>query len=318
MTPSEPVVGAEAHDDGVRIQVPAALDGERVDRALAATFGCSRSQASDAIAAGGVRLNDTAVSSRSLRVATDDWLTVAGIADREDAGPQPDPSIDVRWVFVDDQIVVVDKPVGLVVHPAPGHRDGTLVNAALAQFPEMAEVGERERPGVVHRLDRDTSGLMVMARTAEAYEYLVEELLQRRVRRSYVAGVIGGPEHDSGLIDAPIGRSTRDPTAMAVVHGGKPAMTEYDVTERFATSTLLRCRLHSGRTHQIRVHLRSIRLPLIGDRKYGRVVPALGLERPFLHSATLQFEHPATGEMVGWESDLPADLTATIDKMRAH
>ena len=194
------------------------------------------------------------------------------------------------------------------------HADGTLVNGLLARYPELAGVGDPGRPGIVHRLDKGTSGLLVVARTQAAYDGLVAQLAAHTAERRYLALVWGHPASAAGLVDAPIGRSPRDPLKMAVVADGREARTRYQVRETFdrpAPTALLDCRLETGRTHQIRVHLAAIGHPVVGDATYGGVRPALDVPRPFLHAYRLSFDHPATGERLTFESPLPADL-ATI------
>jgi 23S rRNA pseudouridine1911/1915/1917 synthase len=208
---------------------------------------------------------------------------------------------------------VIDKPAGLVVHPGSGHPDGTLVNGLLALFPELAGVGEPHRPGIVHRLDVGTSGLLVVARTPAAYTNLVQALAGHRVERSYRALVWGRPANPIGVIDAPIGRDHRDPTRMGVVVDGRPARTEYRVLRGFrvpAEVTSLLCRLQTGRTHQIRVHLAAIGHPVVGDGTYGGIRDHLQVSRPFLHAAALELHHPVSHEVLHFASPLPADLLA--------
>ena len=217
---------------------------------------------------------------------------------------------------------MVDKPAGLVVHPGAGHRDGTLVNGLLARYPDLGhvagEVGSDEtRPGIVHRLDRGTSGLLVVARTSGAYRSLVDQLADRRVSRGYRALVLGTMDAEAGVVDAPIGRSVSSPTRMAVSRKGKEARTHYQVERRFghpAAATLLGVALETGRTHQIRVHLAAIGHPVAGDDVYGRGRSLAGsaLTRPFLHAASLAFEHPSTGQRVAFESPLPEDLSLQL------
>ncbi len=225
--------------------------------------------------------------------------------------PVPDPGVAFGVVHEDDSVIVVDKPAGLVVHPGAGNRDGTLVNGLLARYPELAGVGNPDRPGIVHRLDAGSSGLLVVARTGAAVGALVTQFAAHTAGRRYQALVWGHPSAAHGIIDAPIGRDPGDPLKMALVAGGRPARTEYEVVARLAAPAavaLLACRLETGRTHQIRVHLAGIGHPLVGDSVYGDRRATLGLERPFLHAAELSFEHPATGARMTFTSPLPADL----------
>ncbi len=237
--------------------------------------------------------------------------------------------MDVTVVWSDDEVIVVDKPAGLVVHPGAGNRSGTLIQGLLARFPDLAGLaerpggdGDRDRPGVVHRLDKGTSGLLMVARTEVARTSLASQLASRTVGREYVTLVRGTVAADSGLIDAPLGRDGRDPTRIQVLASGRPARTRYRVDERFdepALSTLLCCRLETGRTHQIRVHLASIGHPVVGDERYGPKVLSswqpLPSGRPFLHAATLVFDHPVTGARLSFSSPLPADLKAVLEAM---
>jgi 23S rRNA pseudouridine1911/1915/1917 synthase len=234
-----------------------------------------------------------------------------------DAGPivVADPSVPVPVVHEDDDVVIVDKPPGLVVHPGAGHASGTLVHGLLARYPELAQVGEPDRPGIVHRLDRDTSGLLVVARSERARVALVRALAAHEVEREYLALVRGLPEADTGMVDAPIGRSNRAPTRMAVSARGKQARTRYTVEGRWDDPgvALVRCRLETGRTHQIRVHLAAIGHPVVGDETYSRGrPPPVATPRLFLHAARLAFDHPVDGRRITAESPLPADLAAVL------
>jgi 23S rRNA pseudouridine1911/1915/1917 synthase len=305
-------------------EVPAALDGERLDRAVALITGLSRREANVVVDAGQARLSGRPITSRSRRVRAGERLEIDHLeAGPRPDGPRPEPGIEVPVVWCDEHVVVVDKPAGLVVHPGAGHDDGTLVNGLLARFPDIASVtgprGERDRPGIVHRLDKGTSGLLVVARTPEASAGLITQLAGRRVGREYLTLVHGDVGSDAGLIDAPLGRAETDPTRIRVQAGGRQARTRYQVEARYQTpeaSTLLRCRLETGRTHQIRVHLASIGHPVVGDDRYGgrrregwKPLPA---GRPFLHAAFLSFEHPVSHETLSFSSELPGDLAAVL------
>lgn len=297
----------------------AALDGLRLDRAVALVADVSRSAAARLVDAGGVRIDGTAVTSRARRVAAGEWLEVA-VEERDDPRPAADPDVEVVTVFEDADVAVVDKPAGLVVHPGAGHERATLVNGLLARYPEMATVGDPHRPGIVHRLDRDTSGLLAVARTERAYRSLAEQLRAHRPERVYAALAWGHPEAPQGVIDAPVGRSSRNPMRMAVTERGRPARTGYTVERRYhepALVALLACRLDTGRTHQIRVHLRAIGHPVVGDPTYGagRGADVFGLARPFLHARALSFDHPVSGETVRTESPLPPDLASVLDAL---
>lgn len=298
--------------------IPAALDGERIDRVVAMLTGCTRSEASAAVAAATVRVNGRAVAKPSARVESGDVVSVAADPHVPEELPRADSGVEVRIVHVDDEVIVIDKPAGLVVHPGAGHRGATLVNGLLAAFPELADVGEPHRPGIVHRLDKGTSGLMVVARTPDAYDDLVAQLSTHGVDRGYVALVWGEMESPAGTIDAPIGRSRRNPLLMTVSADGRPSRTHYQVERTISdphSMSVVGLRLETGRTHQIRVHLRSIGHPVVGDDAYGGRRPLLGLDRPFLHARRLSFEHPATGELVSFESPIAADLAAVLDAL---
>jgi len=304
------------------VMVPASLEGVRVDRAVALLADVSRSSVDALVAAGRITLDGRPVTSRSTRLVEGQTLDVDRPDEEEPPGPEGDPSVEFTLVHVDDAVIVVDKPAGLVVHPGAGHRSGTLVHGLVARFPDLSALpglvgSEPDRPGIVHRLDRGTSGLMVVARTPDAYHSLVGQLSSREVSRTYRALVLGTVEGESGLIDAPIGRSVSSPTRMAITRKGKEARTRYRVEQRFslpAPTTLVRASLETGRTHQIRVHLSAIGHPVVGDPPYsqGRSLPGATVTRPFLHAYALAFDHPVTGERVSWTSELPEDLTAQL------
>ncbi|MGH9093119.1 MAG: RluA family pseudouridine synthase, partial [Acidimicrobiales bacterium] len=239
-----------------------------------------------------------------------------------DPGLVPDPEVAFEVVHEDDQLVVVDKPPGLVVHPGAGRAHGTLAAGLLARYPDLAalaEDGDPLRPGIVHRLDRGTSGLLVVARTPEARRSLVAQLAARTATRRYLGLVAGDVAGERGVVEAPVGRSTRTPTRMAVSARGREARTRYRVLRRYGeplASTLLAVALDTGRTHQIRVHLAAIGHPVVGDERYGpggRVGgPLLAPGRLFLHAAELSLDHPATGDRLTWRSALPPDLAAAV------
>jgi 23S rRNA pseudouridine1911/1915/1917 synthase len=299
------------------ITVPAALAGDRVDRALSFITGWPRAAVQDLIDDGSV-LIDGEVVAKSHRLHEGSVIEVLAEPPLDaDVRPEPDPAVAVDVRFADDDVVVVDKPAGLVVHPGAGNAGGTLVNGLLARFPDIATVGDPMRPGIVHRLDRDTSGLLMVARTARAYDALVAQLSERTVERLYAALVWGRLQSPRGMIDAPIGRSGARRTRMAVRDAGKPARTEYHVAEVFPAPlcSLLECKLETGRTHQIRVHLAAIGHPVVGDGTYGGSRDSIALARPFLHAATLGFDHPVTGERLRFEAALPAELQAVLARL---
>jgi 23S rRNA pseudouridine1911/1915/1917 synthase len=304
-------------------QIPEALAGRRLDQALAELFpSYSRSRLQQWIKAGQVLLNQQPVIAR-YRVAGGEHVEIdAQLQLETEARPQA-IGLDVR--FQDEHLLVLNKPAGLVVHPAAGNPDGTLQNALLHYDPRLASL---PRAGIVHRLDKDTSGLMVVARSLSAHRSLVAQLQARTVRREYLA-LVQSVLAAGGTVDAPIGRHPRDRLRMAVVESGKPAITHYRVVERFAAHTLVRARLETGRTHQIRVHMAHIRCPLVGDPLYGgrqklprgasaELREALGnFRRQALHAARLQLLHPASGEAVSWEAELPNDFELLIEVLRS-
>lgn len=293
-------------------EVPTTLEGERLDRAVALLTGWTRSEVQIIVARGGVTVDGQAVSkSHKLRVGE----TVL-IDDTPDPVGEPAANAAVAVVVVheDPSFFVVDKPAGLVVHPGAGHTGDTLVNGLLALDPSIAAVGQPDRPGIVHRLDRDTSGLLVVARTSVAYDALVDALARRDVERRYLALVWGHFDETRGVIDAPIGRSTRSRLKMAVREGGRDARTHYEVIDTFnePECSLLELHLETGRTHQIRVHLRAIGHPVVGDAVYNGARQSLPMARPFLHAAGLAFDHPITGERVECTSPLPEELAVVL------
>jgi 23S rRNA pseudouridine1911/1915/1917 synthase len=296
-----------------QLAVPEALAGERLDRAVALLTGWTRREVQDLVEAGAVLVDGERVpKSRKLEAGS----VVEILAEPEVAGlPAPEAAVEVAVRYEDGDVVVVAKPAGLVVHPGAGHPDGTLVNGLLARYPEIADVGDPARPGIVHRLDRDTSGLLVVARSQAAYDGLVASLSAHDVERRYDALVWGVPASPRGVIDAPIGRSVRRPTRMAVREGGRGARTAYEVVARFREPDVARlvCRHETGRTHQIRVHLQAIGHPVVGDAAYGGQRPGVTLDRPFLHAGGLAFAHPVTGEPVVVEEPLPPELVALLD-----
>jgi 23S rRNA pseudouridine1911/1915/1917 synthase len=286
--------------------------GDRLDVAVSEAAGVSRSQAARLIEAGAVRV-DGSTRPRSYRVEAGDRLTIELPQPAAPPGPE---AIDVPVVYEDEWLFVVSKPAGLVVHPAPGHPSGTLVNALLARAGKLP--GEQERPGIVHRLDAGTSGLMIVAKETEAFERLKEMMTERKVVRTYLALVVGAPG-PAGEIDAPIGRSERHRKKMAVVAGGREALTVYRRLEKLPETALLEVKPKTGRTHQIRVHLAAAGHPVVGDTVYGKdrkLAARLGLERPFLHAAALDFAHPVTGERVALTEPLPSDLQGALEAAR--
>jgi 23S rRNA pseudouridine1911/1915/1917 synthase len=292
--------------------VPPEMGGLRLDQALARLFHqYSRNRLQEWLRAGHIT-----VDGRPARART----PVNGgerIAVTPPAAPQAAPraqKMPLKVVHEDAALMVIDKPAGLVVHPGAGQPDRTLMNALLAHAPALGSV---PRAGIVHRLDKDTSGLLVVAKTVEAQASLVKQLADRTMRRVYLALVQGDPPA-SGTIDAPVGRDARARTRMAVTHRGKPARTTYRVVERFGRAALVECRLETGRTHQIRVHFQHIRHPLVGDTVYRRGTRhGIAFPRQALHAAELSLQHPQSGEPMTWRSPLPRDFKRLVDELRA-
>jgi 23S rRNA pseudouridine1911/1915/1917 synthase len=303
----------------VKEVVPRALDGERLDRVVALVTGRSRTEAAALVDGGAVAVGDSVVTTRSHRVSEGDPVEIDLPEVTGDTLPAPDPAVAVAVVYEDADLVVVDKPAGLVVHPGAGREGGTLVNGLVARYPEIAGVGQPDRPGIVHRLDKGTSGLLLVARSPRAYDALVAMLSARAVDRHYRALVWGIPESPTGLVDAPVGRSSGDRTRMAVTVAGRDARTRYEVVRSYhepVEVTELACKLETGRTHQIRVHLRSIGHPVVGDARYGGDRQSLPVGRPFLHAGRLGLDHPVTGEPLTFTSPLPGDLAAVLARLR--
>lgn len=294
----------------IETTVPDSLAGERVDRAVALLSDRSRREVAALVAAGVVWLDGVAVTNGATRVGAGQQLAFE-LPEPVDVGVEPDATVPFEVVAEDPHVLVIDKPAGVVVHAGAG-TTATLVSGLLHRFPDITGVGDDPtRPGIVHRLDRGTSGLMVVARTAAAHHDLVDQLRRREVTREYAALVWGHPESERGVIDAPIARSPRDRTRFAVVHGGRPARTRFEVEQRHASPAAvaeLACQLETGRTHQIRVHLTSIGHPVVGDERYGGRRANLELDRPYLHARLLRFRHPGSGEVVEHRSPLPSEL----------
>ena len=289
--------------------------GERLDSFLTARLpGLTRSAAARLIETGQV-LVDGKPARKSARLAGGETVEVT-LPDPEpaDALPQDIP-LDV--VYEDDDVIVVNKPSGLVVHPAPGHPDGTLVNALLHHCGgSLSGVGGALRPGIVHRIDRDTSGLIIAAKNDAAHQALAAQLADHTLARTYEAVAAGSFREDAGTVDAPIGRCLSDRKKMAVVPNGKRAVTHWEVLERFPGYTYVRCRLETGRTHQIRVHMAHLGHPIYGDMVYGGKKPVPGLAGQCLHAVGLRFVHPRTGETVELSCPLSGEFQALLEKLR--
>ena len=302
--------------------VPDALAGRRLDQALAELFpDFSRSRLTAWIKSGDVQLDGASAAPRQI-VRGGEQVALTVRLERE-IGAEPE-AIDLEIVHEDADVIVVAKPAGLVVHPGAGNRAGTLQNALLHHDPGLAQI---PRGGIVHRLDKDTSGLLVIARSMRAHTSLVEQLSARDMHRQYLA-IVYGTMVSGGRVDAPIGRHPRDRLKQAVREDGREAVTHYRVRERFRAMTLVECRLETGRTHQIRVHMAHVRHPLVGDSQYGGLLrqpkgagPALaaalrGFKRQALHAERLEFLHPGSGKTAAFEAPLPVDMQALLAALR--
>jgi len=278
----------------------------------------SRTDASKLIASGGATVDGTPAPSGKVRLREGQVVVVDLDMVPVAEPPGPDASIVLDIVYVDEDIIVVNKAAGLVVHPASGHGLGTLVNGILALYPEVADVGQPARPGIVHRLDAGTTGMMVVARSQRAYDSLVAALTEHEVGREYIALAWGHFDSPTAVVDAAMGRDPRDPMRMAVVHNGKWARTHLEVETEFnhpALLTLVRCSLETGRTHQIRVHFSALHHPLVGDTTYGAdpvLAKSLGMARPWLHALELRFAHPITGAPMSFKAPYPSDLQTSL------
>jgi 23S rRNA pseudouridine1911/1915/1917 synthase len=301
-------------------------DGQRLDRALSDLLSTqSRSSVAKLIIDGRVRIDGRPATKASQRVGAGQRVAI----------DVPDPAastvesqeIPLRILHEDADVVAIDKPPGLVVHPAAGHPDHTLVNALLFHVKDLSGVGGELRPGIVHRLDKDTSGVMLIAKHDEAHRKLTANWNTDLVRKEYLALVYGTPSTDRGTVDAPIGRDPRDRKRMAVVQDGRRAVTDYEIAERLRYASVVRCRLRTGRTHQIRVHMKHLGHPIVGDpvysgpqwrgipdRKLQRIIEAF--TRQALHAARLTFVHPRTGETLVVEAPLPEDLRELVAALR--
>lgn len=300
----------------LRLVVPVGSGG-RVDRVASDLSGLSRSRVQRLITEGHLTVDGVPLRARSVVHAGDALLLQVPAAEPADIEPE---AIPLEVLYEDPDVLVVNKPAGLVVHPSPGHWSGTMVNALLARDTEYGGIAGVQRPGIVHRLDRDTSGLIMVAKTDTAQAGLMAQLKARRVKKTYLALVQGGVEAAAGRIEAPIGRDPRHRTRMAVVPDGRPSVTGYRVRERFRGWTLLEVDLVTGRTHQIRVHLAALGHAVAGDPVYGTGTSRRGpddLERLFLHAWRIVFASPATGELVRVEAPLPAELESVLARLRA-
>jgi len=302
------------------LPIPDGLDGLRLDVAISRLFGFSRTAAAGLVDAGRVTL-DGASPLRSAKVHGGSWLEVTLPQPDAPAPAQPEPVDGLMVRYDDDDLVVVDKPVGVAAHPSPGWTGPTVVQGLAAMGYRIATSGAAERQGIVHRLDVGTTGVMVVAKSERAYSLLKRAFKERTVDKRYSALVQGHPDPSRGTIDAPIDRHPSADYKFAVVVGGRPSVTHYETDEAFRAASLLDVQLETGRTHQIRVHMAAVRHPCVGDLTYGAdpvLAKRLHLSRQWLHARELGFTHPSTGEQLRVVSPFPADLQTALDRIRAE
>lgn len=303
-----------------RVPVPDGLDGERLDAAIARMFGLSRTRAAELIGAGAVLVGGMP-GGKSDRVPAGEWLDITLPPPPGEPGlPPAEPVPGLRIVFEDAAIVVVDKPAGVAAHPTIGWTGPTVLQGLLAGGRQIATSGAAERQGIVHRLDANTTGLMVVAKSEHAYSVLKQAFRDREVDKRYHALVQGHPDPLRGTIDAPIARHPSGDGRFAVIADGRPSITHYETLEAFRAASLTEIKLETGRTHQIRVHMAAVRHPCVGDRLYGAdpaLAARLGIARQWLHAVRLSFAHPDDGRRVEFSSTYPADLAGSLDRLAA-
>jgi 23S rRNA pseudouridine1911/1915/1917 synthase len=303
----------------LRFEIDASLSGERVDTALARLLGISRSVAAELCERGDAQVSNK-VLSKSDRVNLADVLIVKPPLAAEPLRVTETPVQELLVIYQDDDIVVVDKPAGVVAHPTVGFDGPTVAGALLARGIQLSTSGAQERQGIVQRLDVGTSGLMMLAKSELAYSRLKQAFRDRAVHKIYHAIIQGQPDPSEGTLDAPIGRHPKAEFKFAIVEGGKPSITHYKTLVRFPASTLCEVNLETGRTHQIRVHFSAFKHPLLGDTMYGadpKLAKSLGLTRQWLHAKELGFTHPITAKQIDLVSEYPADLTAVLERLRS-
>lgn len=301
------------------LPVPDGLEGERLDAGLARLFGLSRTRAAEVIAAGDVLVDGRTADSKSDRLQAGTWLEVTLPPPPSAPVPKAEPVPGMTILYEDSDIVVVNKPIGVAAHPTTGWTGPTVLEGLLGAGHTVATGGAAERQGIVHRLDANTTGAMVVAKSELAYSALKHAFRERTVDKRYNALVQGHPDPLRGTVDAPIDRHPAGDGRFAVVAGGKPSVTHYDTIEAFRAASLLDIKLETGRTHQIRVHMSAVRHPCAGDLAYGAdptLAARLGLRRQWLHAARLGFEHPSDGQWIEFESPLPDDLQHALDVVR--
>ncbi|MBB5178971.1 23S rRNA pseudouridine1911/1915/1917 synthase [Planomicrobium koreense] len=299
--------------EDLTIQITEEMAGVRIDKAVSSIDeDWSRSQIANWVKDGAVKVNGETVKP-NYKVRPEDIIVVTPPSLEElDVVPE---DLNLEIVYEDADVLVVNKPKGMVVHPAPGHSKGTLVNGLMFQIKDLSGINGVVRPGIVHRIDKDTSGLLMVAKNDASHNSLVDQLVKKTVTRKYVALVHGHIPHDKGTIDAPIGRDTKDRQKMAVIDKGKHAVTHFRVLERFGNYTLVECRLETGRTHQIRVHMKYIGFPLVGDPKYGPK-KTIDFGGQALHAEVIGFNHPKTGEYLEFSAEPPAEFSELLESLR--
>ncbi len=296
-----------------KLQVSNEDQGTRLDKYVAEKIGhLSRSKVLRLIQNSFVLIDDKKVNP-SYKVNTGEVVEI-NLPDQTSANLTP-WQLELDIVFEDESILIVNKPAGIAVHPAPGHRDKTIANALLNHDPGISKVGLNSRPGIIHRLDMETSGLLVTAKNEIAHRKISQQFAERLVKKVYFALVKGIPQNPQAIIDAPIGRSPFNRQQMDIISTGKTALTQYELVERYTSHSLLKVLPQTGRTHQIRVHLKSIGHSVVGDKIYGQPEPALN--RQFLHASSLSFTHPDSGKLVNFDSDLPVQLSQHINRLKS-
>lgn len=302
------------------VLVPPSLDGERADAALSKMLGLSRSAAAELLIAGAV-VSGTELVTKSQRVTSEQVLEVTIPDKRDPLAVEPTDVADLRIVYEDADLIVVDKPAGVAAHPSVGWTGPTVVGALMAKGVRISTSGAAERQGIVQRLDVGTSGLMMVAKTEVAYSRLKQAFRDRAVHKVYHAVIQGHPDPVEGTIDAPIGRHPKAEFKFAVMNDGKPSITHYKLLEAFASASLVEVVLETGRTHQIRVHFSAFKHPLLGDTMYGAdptLASRMQSERQWLHAMRLTFLHPTTGEQVSFESHYSEDLAQTLERLKGN
>ena len=299
--------------EDLTIQITEEMAGVRIDKAVSSIDeDWSRSQIANWVKDGAVKVNGEIVKP-NYKVRPEDIIVVTPPTLEElDVVPE---DLNLEIVYEDADVLVVNKPRGMVVHPAPGHSSGTLVNGLMFQIKDLSGINGVVRPGIVHRIDKDTSGLLMVAKNDASHNSLVDQLVKKTVTRKYVALVHGHIPHDKGTIDAPIGRDSKDRQKMAVIDKGKNAVTHFRVLERFGNFTLVECRLETGRTHQIRVHMKYIGFPLVGDPKYGPK-KTIDFGGQALHAEVIGFIHPKSGEYLEFTAEPPAEFSELLESLR--